>query len=249
MDRLKGKRTLITGGTTGIGLETARQFMAEGARVVVTGQNPETAAQAREILGPEALVLRSDAASLPDMQALAQQLKEHYGALDAVFINAGISVFKPLEQWSEADFDRLTGINFKGAFFLVQALLPLLANPASIILTSSACVHAGLPGSSVYAASKATLISLAQTLSGELVGRGIRVNALSPGVVDTPLMSKQGLPPALIETIQQELASDVPMKRVAQPVEIAKAAVFLASDESSYMLAAELVVDGGVNSV
>ena len=245
MNRMNGKRTLITGGTSGIGLETARQFIAEGARVAVTGSNPETLAAARQALGADALILRADAGSLADQKALAQALREAYGQLDAVFINAGVAEFRPLDAWDEAAFDRSIAVNLKGPFFLLQALLPLLANPASVVLNTSINAHIGMPASSVYAASKGALLTLARTLSGELIGRGIRVNAISPGPIATPLHGKLGMGPAEV----QGLISQIPAGRRGEPSEIAKAVVFLASDESAFTVGSELIIDGGMSTL
>ena len=249
MNRLKDKRTLITGGTTGIGLETARQFLAEGARVAVTGQNLDTLAQAREILGPDVLVLRSNAGDVAEQVALAHKIKDSLGGLDAVFINAGVGEFRPIEAFDPAAFDRTFAINLKGPYFLMQALLPLLANPSSIVLNTSINAHIGMPMSSVYGASKAALISLARTLSGELIGRGIRVNAISPGPVSTPIYGKLGLPAEQLQGMAAQIQSQVPLGRFGNPVEIAKAVVFLASDESSFTVGSELVIDGGMSTL
>lgn len=249
MKRLQYKRTLITGGTSGIGLETARQFLTEGARVVVTGHNPQTLAQAREALGPQALVLSSDAGDVGQQAALAQQIKEALGGLDAVFINAGVGDFRPIEAFDGAAFDRMFAINLKGPYFLIQALLPLLAKPSSIVLNSSINAHIGMPMSSLYAASKAGLISLARTLSGELIGRGIRVNAVSPGPVSTPIYGKLGLPAEQLQGMAAHIQSQVPLGRFGEPVEIAKAIVFLASDESSFTVGSELIIDGGMSTI
>ncbi len=245
MKRLTGKRTLITGGTSGIGLETARQFLAEGARVAVTGTNPETLAAARIALGPDALILRADAGSVAGQQALAQTLKENFGQLDAVFINAGVAEFRPLADWDEAAFDRSIAVNLKGPFFLMQALLPLLANPASVVLNTSINAHIGMPTSSLYAATKGGLLTLARTLSGELIGRGIRVNAISPGPVATPLHGKLGMGPDELKG----LIAQIPAGRRGEPSEIAKAVVFLASDESAFTVGSELVIDGGMSTL
>jgi NAD(P)-dependent dehydrogenase (short-subunit alcohol dehydrogenase family) len=244
--RLAGKRALITGGTSGIGLETARQFLLEGARVAVTGTNPATLEQAAKALGPDALVLNADAASVADQQRIADELKAKFGGIDAVFINAGVADLRPLEQWDEAGFDRSLAINLKGPLFLVQALLPLLSNPASIVLNTSINAHIGMPNTSVYAATKAGLLSLARTLSGELIARGIRVNAVSPGPVTTPLYGKLGLAPADLEKVAAGILAQVPARRFGEASEIAKAVVFLASDEASYTVGAELVIDGGM---
>jgi NAD(P)-dependent dehydrogenase (short-subunit alcohol dehydrogenase family) len=249
MERLTGKRALITGGTSGIGLETARQFIAEGARVAVTGTNPATIEQARAVLGTEALILRVDAGSVADQQRLAKALGESFGQIDAVFVNAGIADFRPVEQWDEAGFDRSIAINLKGPLFLVQALLPILANPTSIVLNTSINAHIGMPNSSVYAATKAGLISLARTLSGELIGRGVRVNSVSPGPISTPLYGKLGLAQADLDKMAGAILGQVPAGRFGEPSEIAKAVVFLASDESRFTVGSELVIDGGMVNV
>ncbi len=249
MNRLQNKRALITGGTTGIGLETARQFLAEGAHVAVTGQNPKTLAQAREVLGPRALVVSSDAGDVSQQAALARTIKDSLGGLDAVFINAGVGDFRPIEAFDPEAFDRTFAINLKGPYFLIQALLPLLANPSSIVLNTSINAHIGMPMSSVYAASKAGLISLARTLSGELIGRGIRVNAISPGPVTTPIYGKLGLPAEQLQGMAAQIQSQVPLGRFGDPAEIAKAVVFFASEESSFTVGSELVVDGGMSTV
>ncbi len=249
MERLTGKRALITGGTSGIGLETARQFIAEGARVAVTGTNPATIEQARAVLGKEALILRVDAGSVADQQRLAKALGESFGQIDAVFVNAGIADFRPVGQWDEAGFDRSIAINLKGPLFLVQALLPILANPTSIVLNTSINAHIGMPNSSVYAATKAGLISLARTLSGELIGRGVRVNSVSPGPISTPLYGKLGLAQADLDKMAGAILGQVPAGRFGEPSEIAKAVVFLASDESRFTVGSELVIDGGMVNV
>ena len=249
MDRLKGKRALITGGTSGIGLETARQFIAEGARVAVTGTNPETIEKAKQILGDQALVLRVDAGDSAGQAALAKTLADSFGQLDVVFLNAGVAQLAPIEQWDESAWDRTFSINLKGPFFLVQALLPILANPASIVLNTSINARIGMPNSSVYAASKAGLISMARTLSGELIGRGIRVNAVSPGPVSTPLYGKLGFEQAELEKVASSIRAQVPAGRFGEPSEIAKAVVFLASDEAAFTVGSELVIDGGMSNL
>jgi len=249
MQRLKGKRAVITGGTTGIGIEMARQFVAEGATVAVTGLNEHTLSQARDLLGPEVEIMRSDAGDVPSQAQLAQRLKDKLGQLDVAVLNAGIGVFKLLDQWDEAAFDRSVAVNLKGPFFLLQALLPLLANPSSVLLTGSVNAHVGMATSSVYSATKAALRSLARTLSGELIARGIRVNTISPGPVTTPIYAKLGLPPDALEQMSAAILGQVPAGRFGTPIEIAKAAVFLASDESAYAVGSELVLDGGFTSI
>ncbi len=249
MNRLQGKRLLVTGGTTGIGLETAKQFLAEGARVVVTGRSPDTLAQAQQDLGKEVIVIQSDAGQVGEQKRLAEEIAQVFGQLDAVFLNAGISIFQPLEAWDETSFDQQIAVNFKGPFFLIQNLLPILANPASIVLNTSINAHIGMPNSSVYSASKAAMISLEKTLSGELVERGIRVNAISPGPIATPILGKSGLPAEQVQQIAEGLCNQIPLKRLGKPIEIAKAAVFLASDESSFMLGSEMIIDGGMSTL
>nr|WP_316642615.1 SDR family oxidoreductase [uncultured Roseateles sp.] len=246
MNRLIGKRTLITGGTSGIGLETARQFLAEGARVAITGSNPQNIEQARRELGPEVLILRADAGDVSAQAGLAEAVKEAFGGLDAVFINAGVAELRPLADWDEAAFDRSLAINLKGPLFLMQALLPLLANPSSVVLNTSINAHIGMPNSSVYAATKAGLLSLARTLSGELISRGIRVNAVSPGPVSTPLYGKLGMSDTDLQKTAAAILGQVPAGRFGEPSEIAKAVVFLASDEASFTVGAELIIDGGM---
>jgi len=245
MSRLQGKRTLITGGTSGIGLETAKQFLAEGARVIVTGVNPDTIAKAQAELGSEVLVLRADSANVAAQKQLAQTVKDHYGQLDVAFLNAGVSVWLPIEEWTEEMFDRSFDINVKGPYFLLQALLPVFANPASVVLTTSVSAHAGADRSSVYAATKAAFLNMSKTLSTELLGRGIRVNAVSPGPVETPLYDKLGIPDAYREQVNQQIAATIPMGRFGTADEVTKAVLYLASDESRWTVGSEIVVDGG----
>ena len=249
MTRLTGKRALITGGTSGIGLETAKQFIAEGARVAVTGTNPATLEEARLTLGPDAIVLRSNAGDVADQKALAAKLKDAFGQIDAVFINAGVAELKPLEAWDEESFDRVFDINVKGPMFLIQALTPILANPASIVLNGSINAHIGMPNSSVYAASKAAFISFSRTLSAELLSRGVRINTVSPGPVQTPLYGKLGFTEAQLQEVAGSIMGQIPAGRFGVPSEIAKAVVFLASDESTFTVGAELVIDGGMSTL
>jgi NAD(P)-dependent dehydrogenase (short-subunit alcohol dehydrogenase family) len=245
MSRLKSKRALITGGTSGIGLETARQFLAEGARVAITGTNPKTLEAARAELGGDVLRIRADAGDVAGQKDVAEAVRKAFGGLDVLFVNAGVGEFRPLAQWDEAAFDRSMDINLKGPFFLIQALLPILANPASIVLNTSINAHIGMPMSSIYAATKAGLISLARTLSGELIGRGIRVNAVSPGPIATPLHGKLGMGDAEIKA----LVGQIPLGRRGNPNEIAQAVVFLASDEGAFAVGSEFIIDGGMSNL
>ncbi len=249
MGRLTNKRAVITGGTSGIGLEIARAFLNEGARVAITGRDPATLDAARKELGPEVLALSSDAGDVAAQQALANSLRQAFEKIDALVVNAGIADLRPLEQWDESAFDRSFSINFKGPFFLIQALLPLFANPASIVLNGSVNAHIGMPNTSIYAATKSALISLARTLSGELIGRGIRVNAFSPGPISTPLCSKLGLAAHDLDSMSEWLKGQVPVKRFGTPFEIASAAVFFAADESAFTVGSELLIDGGMSNI
>jgi NAD(P)-dependent dehydrogenase (short-subunit alcohol dehydrogenase family) len=245
MSRLQGKRTLITGGTSGIGLETAKQFLAEGARVIVTGVNPDSIAKAKAELGTEVLVLRADSANVIAQKELAQAVQAHYGQLDIAFLNAGVSVWAQIEAWTEEMFDLSFDINVKGPYFLMQALLPVFANPASVVLNTSINAHVGATNSSVYAATKAAFLNMSKTLSSEPLGRGIRVNAVSPGPVETPLYDKLGIPDAYRDQVNKEIAASIPFGRFGTPEEVAKAVLYLASDESRWTVGSEIIVDGG----
>jgi NAD(P)-dependent dehydrogenase (short-subunit alcohol dehydrogenase family) len=249
MNRLKGKRALITGGTTGIGLETAREFLAEGARVAITGRNPKTLDAVRSELGPGVQVIDSDAGDAEAQKQVAEAIHQAFGGLDVLFVNAGIVDMRPLDQFDVDAFDRSFAINLKGPYFLIQALLPVFANPASIVLNSSVNAHIGMPNTTVYAASKAALLSLVRTLSGELVARGIRVNAVSPGPISTPLYGKLGFSDAQLKAVATSIQGQVPLGRFGTPSEIAKAVVFLASDESAFTVGSELLIDGGMSNI
>jgi NAD(P)-dependent dehydrogenase (short-subunit alcohol dehydrogenase family) len=247
MGRLEGKYALITGGTSGIGFETARQFLAEGATVAVTGRNEAGLQAAKEALG-HVHIIHSEAGDIGQQRALGEQLAQLWPRLDVLYINAGDVTHRPLQEWDESAYDRLMNTNLKGPFFLIQALLPLLANPSSVILCGSVSAHIGLPQSSVYAASKAAILSLARTLSGELHPKGIRVNGLSPGPTETPALGKLGKSVSE-ETLRKDIHALVPVGRLGTTLELAKAAVYLASDESAFMVGSELLIDGGVGNL
>ena len=249
MKRLDGKTALITGGTTGIGLETAKQFIAEGARIAITGTNPKNLYAARQELGDASIVIAADAGSVTGQREVAEQIRMGFGTLDILFINAGIADFRPIEQWDEEGFDRSFEVNLKGPFFLIQSLLPIFSSNAAIVLNTSVNARIGMPNSSIYAATKAALISMARTLSGELIGRGIRVNAVSPGPIETPLYGKLGLPEDSLKEMASGILQQVPLKRFGRPSEIASAIVFLASDESAFTVGSELVIDGGMTNL
>lgn len=249
--RLAGKTAVVTGGTTGIGFETARQFLAEGARVLVTGQDASRVAAAKAQLGGDARAVLADVRRLDALDALAARVRHEFGApdaeggLDVLFANAGVGAFAPIERMSEAQFDEQFAVNVKGVYFTIQRLLPLLRPGASIIVNASAVNAKGAPNGSVYFATKAAVRSLVRSLAVELAPRRIRVNAISPGLVPTPFGGKTGMPPAALEAMVQRLTAATPLGRVGAAEEIAPAVVFLASDESSYVTAEDLVVDGG----
>ncbi|WP_435951798.1 SDR family oxidoreductase [Dryocola sp. BD626] len=247
MGRLEGKFALITGGTSGIGLETARQFIAEGATVAITGRSQQGLQQAKEALG-DVHIIHSEAGDIGQQRELAGQLAQLWPRLDVLYINAGDVTHHPVEEWDESSYDRVMNTNLKGPFFLIQALLPLLANPSSVIVCGSVSARIGLPQSSVYAASKAAILSLARTLSGELHPKGIRVNGLSPGPTETPALGKLGNG-ASEEALRDEIRALVPIGRLGTALELAKAAVYLASDESVFMVGSELLIDGGVGNL
>lgn len=253
MNRLQGKVVAITGGNSGIGFATAQEFIAEGAQVVITGRNAQAVQEAVAQLGPQAAGVVSDAAHMADIAQLAEQVQAHHAHIDALFVNAGVAYSAPLTQVDEAHFDSQFDINFKGAYFTVQQLLPLLRDGGSIILNSSAAVHRAFPGISVYVATKAALASLAQTLSLELLERRIRVNAVSPGPIVTPINQKMFAKLGLSAEAQVQAAATfseaVPMKRVGQPQEIAKIVAFLASDDSSFVVGEDIIAGGGVGTL
>jgi len=254
MGRLTGKTALITGGTTGIGLATAKLFLAEGARVAIVGQDAqrvEAAGQklSKGRLGDGVLALRADVASSADMLGVAARLKSAFGSLDVVFANAGIAKPLPFSDVDEAHIDEQINVNFKGVIYTIQSVLSLLNNPSSVVLTSTSMIEQGLAGLSVYTATKAAVRSLARTLSAELNGRGIRVNSISPGLIETTIYGKLGLPPEAVQQWATELMARVPAGRFGQPDEIAKAVLFLASDDSSYMIGENVLVDGGMATI
>ena len=247
MGKLQGKTVLITGGSSGIGLASAKLFRDEGAQLAITGQDPDGLALAQEELGSETLVIRSNAGNLAEIESLMKQVDQRFKRLDVLFINAAIAKAAPIEQVSETQFDEIMGINCKGAFFTIQNALPLFGNRASITVTTSITNQLGSPNFSVYGASKAALRSLVQSLSLELIGRGIRINAISPGPIATPMFERFGLPADMVRAIKSEIEHKSPLQRFGTPEEIAKVALFLASDDASYLVGEEIVVDGGMS--
>ena len=249
MKRLQGKTAVITGGNSGIGLATAKEFVEQGARVAIFGRNKETLDESVRTIGNGVVSIQGDVSKMKDLDTLFRTVKEQFGGIDILFVNAGIGKFAPLEMINESFFDDVMAVNFKGAFFTVQKALPLLNRNASVILTTSITNQIGMQNSSVYAASKAALRSLARTLSAELVGKGIRVNAISPGPVETPIYGRMGMPKEALDEMAKGIQEQTPMKRFGNPGEIAKTVAYLASPDSSFMLGAEVVVDGGMSQL
>ena len=249
MNRLQGKRALITGGTSGIGLETARHFVRAGARVAITGNTPAGFDAVRKELGPDVLIIPSDAGDVREQKHLAELLGQALGGLDILFVNAGLVDMRPFTQFDEAGFDRSFSIIVKGPYFLIQALLPVFANPASIVLNGSINAHIGMANTTIYGAAKAALISLAKTLSRELLGQGVRVNVVSAGPIATPLLKNAGFSEEQLKHVSESIQQQVPLGRFGLASEIASAVVFFASDESAFTVGSELVIDGGMSTL
>ena len=249
MTRFEGRTVLVTGGSSGIGLAAAQAYAAEGARVVITGRDAAALEQARAAIGGTTIAIRNDAGQAGAGKALAQALAAAGVRLDAVFVNAGGARFAPFAQVEPAFWDETFEVNVKGAYFTIQALLPLLNRGASIVLNGSINAHIGMPNSSVYAASKAALISLAKTLSAELLPGGVRVNVVSPGPVRTPLYGKLGLDAAALEATAAQIQGQVPVGRFGTPQEIAATVLHLSAPESAFIVGAEIVVDGGMSQL
>lgn len=249
MYKLKGKVALITGGNSGIGLATAKQFVTEGAYVFITGRRQAELDAAVNKIGENIRGIQSDVSNLADLDRLFATIKQEQGHLDVVFANAGIGEIAPLGSITEEHFDRIFNINVKGLLFTVQKALPLLPEGASIILNASINSMKGVPAFSVYGATKAAVRSFARNWTLDLKERQIRVNAISPGVVPTPGYGLLGLNDQQLQEFVDSQAINIPMGRVGTPDEIAKAVVFLASDDSSFVNGIELFVDGGMAQV
>ena len=243
------KVAIVTGGSSGIGLATAKRLIADGAHVVITGRNQKALDSAVTELGDRATGIRGDVANLEDLDRLYAQVKKQFGHLDVLFANAGIAPFVPIEAVTEEHFDALFNVNVRGLFFTVQKALPLLSEGASIILNASVLAQSGLPGTSVYSATKAAVRSLGRTLAAELSPRGIRVNVVSPGIIETPLLGKLGLSQDEVEAFGKQILQQTPLGRPGKAEEIAATVAFLASDDAGYFTGAELVADGGLNQV
>ena len=246
MATLSKKTVLITGANSGIGYETAKLFLAEGANVIITGRRGAAVRDAVLSLGAGVNGLVSDSEKMKDIQELPNKVRQLSGTIDILFVNAGVFKLAPFADTTEDIFDENVGINFKGVFFTIQNLLPLIPDGGNIILNASIVAHIGLEGSSTYSAAKAAILSLTKTLAIELAPRGIRVNCVSPGPVDTPIFGKVGLPQEVLQEFAAGVQEKIPLKRFGRAAEVAKAALFLASNgNSSFVTGIELVIDGG----
>lgn len=247
--RLKNKIALITGGTTGIGLATAKRFAAEGAEVIVTGHNPDTLEAARQELNGNIKVVESDAADERKVSQLFETIRRKHGRLDILFLNAGIARFAPLGEATLSDFDAMWSVNVRGLWLALKYALPILPEGAAVIVNASVAGSKGIEGSTAYSATKAALRSLVRTAARELAGRNVRVNAISPGPIDTPIFGKLGLPPESVDAFRNDTISHIPLGRFGSADEVASAAAFLASTDASFITGAELAVDGGLAQV
>jgi NAD(P)-dependent dehydrogenase (short-subunit alcohol dehydrogenase family) len=236
---------LIVGGTSGIGLATARALHAHGFDLVVTGRNPHTLADARSALPAEVVALEADVASLADAERVATELERRFGRVDLALFNAAVVRMAPLEAVDESSFDELLAVNLKGHVFLLQRILPLLGPGSSVVFTSSTLSERGFSGASIYSATKGAQLSLMRALAVELAPRGIRVNAVSPGPTETPALGKLGLPPEQLEGMKQSLTARIPLGRFGAAEEVANTVAFLASPAAAFITGATIAVDGG----
>ena len=247
--KLDGKIAVITGGSTGIGLATAQKFVAEGAYVFITGRRQAELDAAVKRIGKNVTAVQSDVAKLEDLDKLYETVAREKRKIDIVVANAGIGKLVPTADATPDHFDTIFDVNVRGVFFTVQKALGLLNDGGSIVLVASNAQYKGIPGFAVYSATKAALRSFARTWAAEFKDRGIRVNTLSPGPIDTPIFESVGIPADQVEAIKQSFASQVPLGRIGRPEEMASAALFLASSDSSYTTGSDLVADGGMSQI
>ena len=245
MNKLEGKVAVVTGGNSGIGYASAKELKSQGAQVVITGRNADKVHSAAAELGVKGLV--ADVSDLNAIDRLVGEVKSSFGSVDILFVNAGIFQPAPIGQISEEMFDHQMGINFKGAVFTTEKFLPILNDGASIINLSSVNAYTGMPNTAVYAASKAALNSYTRTAATELAPRKIRINAVNPGPVQTPIFGKTGMPEDQLNGFAGAMQNRVPLKRFGQPEDIAKLVAFLASDDASFITGGEYNIDGGIN--
>lgn len=244
--KLQDKIAVITGGNSGIGLATAHELKAQGARIIIIGRNPDAVANAATEIGGDTLGMVADVSKVGDLARVFDEIRTKAGRVDVLFANAGIAKFSPLAESTEDLFDEMMNCNLKGAYFTVKYALPLLSEGASVVFTSSTVSHFGMPGSSIYSAGKAALNNLAKTLAVELAASKIRFNVVSPGPISTPIFAKMGLSESATQEMGSAILNQVPLARFGEAHEIAKAVAYLASADSSYVTGTELLIDGGM---
>jgi NAD(P)-dependent dehydrogenase (short-subunit alcohol dehydrogenase family) len=245
MKKLANKVAVVTGGNSGIGLATAQELIEQGATVVITGRNRDAVEAAAQEIGAIGLV--ANKANVSEIEQLRSDIENRVGQIDFLFINAGVGFLAPIDHLSEAQFDEMMDVNFKGAFFTLQKLLPILKDGANVVFLSSVNALAAMPNTSIYGASKAAMNALARVAATELAPRGIRVNMVSPGPVSTPFFGKTGLPQEAIQNFAVAMQNRVPLKRFGASEEVAKLVAFLASEDAAYITGSEFVIDGGVS--
>ncbi len=244
-NKLEGKIAVVTGGTSGIGLATAKEFTAQGAKVIITGRKKDEVEKiANEIDG---IGIVCDQSKLSDIENLVTQVKSQFSSIDILFVNAGIVLFSSIEEATEDHFDRIMDTNFKGSFFTLSKFIPLIAEGGAITLLSSINATTGQSNSAIYSASKAALLALVKVGSTELVKKGIRINAVCPGPISTNLLAPAGLDNATVQKFASETLNKIPMKRFGKPEEVAKLVAFLSSEDAAFITGSEYVIDGGTN--
>jgi NAD(P)-dependent dehydrogenase (short-subunit alcohol dehydrogenase family) len=247
--RFKGKVAVITGGNSGIGLGVAKAYAQEGAEVAITGRDEKTLESAAKEIGDGILAIQSDAGKVAEIEAAMKKIQRRFGRIDALFVNAGVGKFVPFEEITEKLFDETVNINMKGVFFAIQKAIPLMPKGSAIVVNASINAHLGMPGTTVYGATKAAVLNMVRTISADLLQKGIRVNAISPGPITSALLARDGITREKLQETKDWIQSQVPLKRFGTPEEIAAAVLYLTSPESAFVLGTELIIDGGMASL
>lgn len=246
MKRFEGKVAVVTGGNSGIGLATAKAFAREGASVVITGRDEATLDSAEREIGMGTMAVKADVSRLGDLDALMDKVKSRFQKIDALFVNAGVGKFVPMDQVTEAFYDEIMNVNVKGVFFTVQKALPLMGPGSAVVLNASINAHKGMPGTTVYGPAKAAVKNMAKTMSADLVGKGIRVNSISPGPIESSLLKRLGMTDEQLKQTNEWILGQVPLKRFGTGAEIAEAVLYLCSPAAGFTVGADLVIDGGM---